>query len=185
MLQLMVIVAVLIPSVGASLGPFAAGWHWGKVMHASESLVLGVLVGLLWLGYRDHHRLDIPTPLVTLAAMTVGVAVGVFWELGAFALDWILKWDLQASNTDTMTDFLWMDLAAIAGALLAARLYREAFSVSRRREVAEVAAWLTCGPAGLVDRHPRLVGAALGVVIVGYVALLWLVDRSLPGLPTG
>jgi hypothetical protein len=30
-----------------------------------------------------------------------------------------------------------------------------------------------------------VVGAAVAVVILAYVALLWFVDRALPGLPSG
>jgi hypothetical protein len=177
-------VAVLIPLLSAALDLYDRAWHWGKVVHASEALILTLLVGLLWLGYRDRFGLDMPSRLVVAAAIATGVALGVAWELGAFTLDWVFKWDLQASNADTMTDFLWLDLAAIAGGLIAARLYGERFDARQRRDVCEVAAWLTGGPARLLDEHPRLVGAVAALAILAYLALLWFVDRAVPGLPT-
>lgn len=166
-------------------GPVTFATDGWRVPTALGALVLTLLAGLVWLGYRAHHRLKIPTPLVALAAITTGVALGVLWELGAFALDWVLKWDLQVSNLDTMTDFLWIDLAAVVGALVAARLYCSTFNADARCRVGAAAAWLTGGPARLVDDHPRVVGAAVAVVILAYVALLWFVDRALPGLPSG
>jgi hypothetical protein len=152
--------------------------------HAGEALVFSVFIAVLWLGYRDHFRQEVSTSLVTLAAMAAGIAIGVVWELGEFSLDWVIKWDLQASNKDTMTDFLWIDLAAVAGALLASCLYCNTFSAALRRETGEAAAWLIGGPARLIDKHWRLVVAALALTIAGYVALLWFVDRSIPGFPT-
>lgn len=170
-----VLVAVLIPALFR---------HWSKVEHASEVLLLTLLVGLWWVAYNDRYRLHLPTQLVTLAAMATGVAAGVLWELGAFALDWAFKWDLQASNADTMTDFLWMDLAAIAGALLATRLYCRRLSTGLRADLGDEAAWLLGGPSRLLDRHPRLVGVGAALIIGVYIGVLWYVDRAFPGLPS-
>jgi len=169
------------PSPSGPMTNATQGW---RLPIAAGAPVLTLLAGLLWLGYRDHRRFDIPTPLVTLAAIATGLALGVMWELGAFALDWTLKWDLQASNADTMMDFLWIDLAAVVGALLAAHWYCATFNARQRGRVGDAADWLIGGPAQLVDDHPRLVTATVAVAIVAYMALLWFVDRSLPGLPT-
>ena len=75
-------VAVLIPLASAALDLYDRAWHWGKVVHASEALILTLLVGLLWLGYRDRFDLEMPTRLVVAAAIATGVALGVIKKFG-------------------------------------------------------------------------------------------------------
>ncbi len=179
-----VAVAVVVPLVSALFDLYDRIWFWGKVVHAVDVFALAWLFGLLLLAYRDCYGLQIPTPLVALASMMFGVAIGLGWEFGSFMIDWVFKTDLQKSNTDTMTDFLCMDLAAVVASLLAVRLWTHGLHERERRPLGELAARLTTAPGILLDRHPRLVALTTALLILAYIALLWFVDRSFPGLPT-
>ncbi len=177
-------VAVLVPLLSSLLNLYERVWFWGKVVHAVDVFALTWLFGLLLLAYRDCYDLEIPTPLVALASIMFGISVGVAWELAAFLIDWVVKSDLQKSNTDTMTDFLCMDLAAVVASLLAVHLWTHGLRDRERRPLGELAAWLTHGPGTLLDRHPRLVALVVALLILAYIATLWFVDRAVPGLPT-
>jgi hypothetical protein len=68
------------------------------------------------LSVRDRERLDVHGQVVAVVNVSVGVNIGAFWEFLEFVLDWVRYSDLQKS-TDTMTDMLWNNLAAVLGTL--------------------------------------------------------------------
>jgi hypothetical protein len=94
-----------------------------------------------------------------------------------FLIDWTLGTDLQKSNSDTMTDLLWNDAAAVVAAVATVRLYCHLMSPAKRASIGKIAAGLVDGPSRILDRHGVLVAiifAALGTVAV---ATLWAANR--------
>jgi len=113
----------------------------------------------------------------------VGIFFGVMWEIVEFIRDWVAYSDLQKSNSDTMTDFLCNDVAAISAALLALRVYCRALTPDHRHALGRSAEWLVDGPSRVLDRHGLALTVIAVCVIVGAVASLWFADRPVPGIP--
>jgi hypothetical protein len=123
--------------------------------------------------------------LATLMTICTGIFAGVLWELVEFVLDWVRYSDLQKSNSDTMTDFLWNDVGAVIGALLAARWYCQWLRSNERAEISGLATWLIDGPSRVLERHGFLVTTIVAVLIVAAVAAVWFAGRPVPGLGNG
>src|SRR5205823_3078761 len=102
---------------------------------------------------RHRTRAEITDELAALLAMFGGILFGVLWEIVEFVRDWVAYSDLQKSNTDTMTDFLWNDLATVIAALVAMRVYCRVVTAADRDQLAGVAEWLVDGPSHMLDRH--------------------------------
>lgn len=176
------VVAVLLPLVSSAVGLYDRITHWGKVVHGVEGVLVGVAVLWLVLGWRDRERIDMPTELATLVTVFAGIVFGVVWETVEFVIDWSTYSNLQKSNSDTMTDFLWNDIGAVIGALLAARLYYHVLADSDHQELGSTAVWLFDGPSRFLDRHGVAVTIAVVLVVAGGVLAVWFASRPLPGL---
>jgi hypothetical protein len=176
-------VAVLLPLVSTAFGVYDRVLHWGKFIHAADAACVAFIFGMLLLGWRAHNHVDLSDELVALTTIFVGILFGVLWEIVEFVWDWVSYSDLQKSNSDTMTDFLWGNLAAIAGVLIAMRVYCHLTTAADRERLGAAAAWLVDGPSRLLDRH----GMALLVIAFGLIAAavlsLWFAGRPVPGLP--
>lgn len=176
-------VGVLLPLVSAVFGLYDRVEHWGKFVHAVDAACVTLAFGLLLLGWRERNRVDLSDELCTLLAMFVGVLFGISWEVAEFMIDWVLDSDLQKSNTDTMTDLLWVDAAAVLAALVAMRVYCHAATSADRAQLGGIAEWLADGPSRLLDRHGLALLTIVACVIAAAVATLWFAGRPVPGLP--
>ena len=180
---LVLALGVLLPIASTALGLYDHVQHWGKLIHAIDAACATFIFGLLLLGWRERTHIDLTDELAALLTMFAGILFGVLWEIVEFVRDWVAYSDLQKSNTDTMTDFLWNDIATVLAGLLAVRVYCRVVSQIDRRQLAAVAEWLVDGPSRVLDRH----GFALTVVAVGLTAAtilaLWFSGRPVPGLP--
>jgi hypothetical protein len=154
--------------------------QWGKFVHATEGLLVAAIGGFLLLGLRDRERLGVHDHIVALVTMFVGVTFGAFWELLEFALDWVRHSDLQKSNTDTMTDMLWTDLAVVLGTLLAFRTYYHVITRAERAELGDIAISVFAPIGRLLDRHGKLSAVLTLVAIALYLLALWYSERPLP-----
>jgi hypothetical protein len=167
----------LLPLLSTLLQLYDRVQYWGKLVHALEAFGVTLLFGVLLLAWRDHAAVDISDQLSALLSMFVGILFGVAWEMLAFLIDWTLGSDLQKSNSDTMTDMLWNDAAAVVAGVAVTRLYCHVIAPARRASIGKFAAWLVDGPSGILDRNGVLVTiivAALGAVAV---ATLWAANR--------
>lgn len=164
------------------LGLYAHVWHWGKVVHAVEGLAFAMLIGVVMLGWREHDRVDLTDELVGLVTMCAGVLFGVAWKVVEFVQDWSAYADVEKSNSDTMTDFLWNDVGVVIGALLVLRLYAHAMAPRDRADVGAVAHWLVDGSSRVLDRHGLVVTIAIAGLAAAAVLAVWFASRPLPGL---
>jgi hypothetical protein len=183
-IELLWVLAVALPGASTAFDLYDRVTHWGKFVHGADGLLVALLFGSLLLGYRDDRLVDLTDQLSSLTAMFAGIAFGVAWEIIEFVIDWVADTSLQKSNSDTMTDFLWNDLGAVIGALLAVRLYRRWAPAQDRRALGRAGWWLVDGPSRLLDRHGWLMTAVAVVVIALAIGALWFAGRPVPGLPT-
>ena len=174
-----------VPIASSVLGLYDRILHWGKVVHGLEGFLVALTVGLLLLAWRDREHIDLSDQLATLMTICVGIFAGVMWELVEFVLDWVRYSDLQKSNSDTMTDLLWNDVAAVVGALLAVRLYCHVLRANDRAELGHIATWVLDGPSRVLDRHGFLVSIIVALLGAAAVAALWFAGRLVPGLGNG
>src|SRR5919201_2757128 len=143
---LVLLVGVGLPVASTALGLYDRVQHWGKLVHALDAACATLLFGVLLFAWRDLERVDLADELAALMAMCAGVFFGVIWEIVEFVIDWVGNADLQKSNSDTMTDFLWSDLGAAVAAVVAARLYCRRLGRREREGLGGLAVWLVSGP---------------------------------------
>lgn len=176
-LAVLLIGLVALPAVSSLLGLYDRVEHWGKLVHALETVGVTLLFAFLLLSWRDREAVDLSDPLAGLLSVFVGVLFGVLWDLLEFVLDWTRLTAFQRSNADTMTDLLWSDVGAVVAALVAVRLYCHVLTPGQRQALGGVAAYLVDGPSRVLDRHGRLV--TVGVAAIGALAAisLWLAER--------
>ena len=95
---------------------FYSMWTWDILMHFSS--MAGITLGAYLIGYVwwQQSRLHVPLIVIPLSAFMFATTVGVVWEIFEFAADaWVgpyLDFQLQASNLDTMFDFVFNSLGA-------------------------------------------------------------------------
>jgi hypothetical protein len=185
MLELTFVLAMVLQFVSESFKLFELLTYWDKIVHPVEIFLAAGVGTLLFLGYAELHRLDMPDGLAAAGAMLFGMTLGASWELVEFALDWFGNANLQKSNADTLTDILTNDVGAIFGTLFALWLYRHRTSPHQRSELGEIGEWLTARLAGLLARHGLRVGVLLALVLAAIVAAGWLTDRQPVPPPPG
>jgi len=178
----LVALALTIPIVSTALGLYDHIVHWGKLVHGLEGCLVGLLVAVLLFGWRDFEAIDLSDQLAALLTMFSGMFFGVMWKIVEFVLDWVRYSDLQKSNSDTMTDFLWNDLGVVIATLLGLRLYCHALNAGQRREIGQTARWLVDGPSRVLDRHGYLVTILVAALVAAACGMLWFAGRPLPGL---
>jgi hypothetical protein len=178
---LVLVVGVALPVASTALGLYDRVQHWGKLVHALDTACATLLFGLLLFAWRDVEQIGLADELATVMAMCAGVFFGVIWEIVEFVIDWVGNADLQKSNSDTMTDFLWSDLGAAVAAVVAARLYCRRLGRREREGLGGLAVWLVSGPSRLLDRHGFLITLVAAVAIAGAVTVVWFSGRPVPG----
>jgi hypothetical protein len=178
-------VGLAVPVISTGLGLYDRIQHWGKFVHALDGFAVAVIVALLLLGWRDREHIDLTDELAALFTMFAGLMFGLAWETVEFAIDWVWNTSLQKSNADTMTDFLWNDLAVVAGTLLAVRLYCRSVTAVERRDLGAIADRLLAGPSRLLDHHARLITVIVSALLLLVVLGLWFAGRPVPGFPIG
>jgi hypothetical protein len=172
----------VLPLVSWLTGMYGRVTHWGKAVHAVEGLAFAFLIGLLVLGWRDRARIDITDELAGLVAMCAGILFGVGWKIVEFVQDWATYADVEKSNSDTMTDFLWNDFGVVIGAVLAVSVYCRVLRGRERESVGSVAHWLVDGPSRVLDRHGVWATVLIAVVAAAAVVAVWFASRPLPGV---
>jgi hypothetical protein len=175
--------AVALPAASDALGMYERVTYWGKLVHGLEGGLLAGIAALLLVGYADRAELGLSRQLAALAAVCVGITAGVVWEFVEFVIDWVTSGDLQKSNTDTMTDLLWSNLAALGGAVLAVRVYHHVWDDASRAAVGGLAECLFAPIGHFLNRHGKLAFLLMVLVIAASIAGLWFTGRPVPGLP--
>ena len=77
--------ALAIPIVSSALGLYDRVLHWGKLVHGVEGFLVALLIGVLWLGWRDLEAIDLSDQLVALLTIFSGIFFGVMWEIVEWA----------------------------------------------------------------------------------------------------
>jgi hypothetical protein len=178
-----VLVGVVLPFISSALGLYDRIHDWGKVVHAVDGFCATLAFGLLLLSWRDYERIDLTDELTALMALFGGVLFGIVREVVEFIRDWVADSDLQKSNTDTMTDFLCNDLAAVIAMQIALRLFCRVLDQSDRQSLGRTAEWLVHGPSRLLDRHGFALELVGVVAIAVSIGALWFSGRPVPGIP--
>jgi len=155
--------------------------HWDKGLHVVDGALVAVIFGWLLLGWRDREQVDFPDELAALLTTFAALLFGTLWELFEFVRDWTLYSDVQKSNSDTMTDFLWNDFGAVVGAVLAVRLYCHLMSSHQRDDLGRLTAWLVHGPSRVLDRHGLLALVLFVIFAASAILAVWFASRPLPG----
>ena len=176
------LIGALLPLVSAAFGVYDHVIHWGKFIHAVDGASATFIFALLLLGWRRRNHIDVSDEFAVMVSVCAGVVFGVLWEIVEFVRDWVAYSDMQKSNTDTMTDFLCNDVAAVFAALVAMRLFCSMNGVEARR-LATVAEWLVDGPSRVLDRHGLSLALIVTGVITATVLTLWFAGRQVPGIP--
>lgn len=172
----------LLPLLSWLTGMYGRVTHWGKAVHVVEGFVFAFLIGLLVLAWRDRERIDVSDELAGLVAMCAGILFGVGWKVVEFVQDWVAYADVEKSNSDTMTDFLWNDCGVVIGAVVAVSVYCRVLRGRERERIASVARWLVHGPSRVLDRHGVLATVLVAVVAAAAVVAVWFASRPLPGV---
>ena len=176
-------VGLLVPVGSSALGIYDHVLHWGKVVHAIDGACAAFIFALLLLAWRERNRIDLTDELAALVTIFAGILFGVLWEIVEFVRDWVAYSDLQKSNSDTMTDFLCNDVAAVIATLIALRVFCHVVSSGDHERLGSLAEWLVDGPSQVLNRHGfALTAIALGL-IVATVLSLWFAGRPVPGIP--
>jgi hypothetical protein len=174
------VLGVALVGVSDALNLYDRIVYWGNLVHAAEGFLVASVAAYLLIAYRDREQPGVRTQLVALMSMLVGVTFGAFWEFLAFVLDWTRHSDLQQSNTNTVTDMLSNDLAAVLGVLVALHAYGHWTRPAVQREISDLAAWLFNPIGRLLDAQGKLLAAFVLLGIAVYVAALWYAERALP-----
>lgn len=177
------VIGLAVPLVSTLLGLYDNVEHWGKVVHAVDGFCAAFIFGLLFLGWREATRVDVADELAALMTVFFGILFGVLWEIVEFVRDWVAYSDLQKSNMDTMTDFLFNDVAVVVAMLVAMHVYCRRLGDDDRRSAGRIAEWLVDGPSRVLDRHGITLTVIALCVIGAAVASLWFADRPVPGIP--
>lgn len=92
---------------------------WDKFLHFQSGLVLSVtgFVLVYVLNERKAASLNLSPGFVALFAIAFSVAIGVFWEVGEFAGDWLFNGDWQGTSSGN-DDTMWDLIADTAGAII-------------------------------------------------------------------
>jgi hypothetical protein len=159
--------------------------YWDKLVHPTLIALTAMIAVWLVLGYRDAFQKRVPTHLAGVFGLLLGMAVGAGWELFEFASDWFGDANLQKSNADTMTDILANDIGAFVAIVAGVWIYAHRLSPDQRTQLGLLARWLAHGPSRLLDRHGRVLGAALLVAFGLAVFLAQWIDRGTPALASG
>jgi len=159
--------------------------YWDKLVHPTLVALTAMIGAWLLLGYRDAFGKRMPTQLIGVSGLLLGMAVGAFWEFVEFGSDWFGDANLQKSNADTLTDIMSNDIGAFVATLFGLWVYTHMLSQNRRREMGAIARWLGRGPSRLFDRHGRLIGAVVASVFALILFLSQWVDRGEPALANG
>ena len=181
-LACLVLFGVVLPLASTVFGIYGHVQHWGKLVHAVDALCATFVFGILLLAWRDAEAVDLPDELAALMSICAGIFFGVAWEIVEFVFDWLTSSDLQKSNSDTMTDFLWNDFSAVLAAVLAIRAYCHWISPRHRRDLGGFAEWLVDGPSRVLNRHGLLGTIVVAILIGAALVGLWFSDRPLPGV---
>jgi hypothetical protein len=176
------VLGVAAPVLSTVFGLYDRVEDWGKLIHALDAASATAICGLLFLGWRDFAQIDVTDELATLLAIFFGVLFGVAWVIVEFVRDWAAYSDLQKSNTDTMTDLLCNDVAAVLAALLVVRVYCHLTSRQDRKALGATAEWLVDGPSRLLERHGLTLTVIAAGLIAAAVATLWFAGRPVPGV---
>ena len=182
-LVVVLILGLAVPLLSSLFGLYDDVTNWGKLVHAVDGWCAALLFGFLLLGWRQQAEVDLPDELAGLMTVFAGIFFGVMWEIVEFIRDWVAYSDLQKSNTDTMTDFLCNDVAAVLAALLAVRIYTRWLNQHQRQDLGRTAEWLVDGPSRVLDRHGFALTIVAVVLIGAAVTTLWFTGRPVPGFP--
>ncbi|MBV9357588.1 MAG: hypothetical protein JO023_18915 [Chloroflexi bacterium] len=176
------VLAMALQFISESFKLFELFYYWDKLVHPTLIALSSMVATYLLLGYRERGDARLSTRLAAALGWLFGASLGAFWEFVEFTGDWFANTDLQKSNADTMTDLLANCIGALVATLLAVWIYDHWVSESDRQDMGGLAEWLTGGLGRLLAHHGRLVGAALGLVVVGLIAAGVAIDRNPPAL---
>jgi len=102
--------------LGETAGFYERFWWWDLIWHALAGVIFGLIgYAVLILTYRKQNvRL---APLFTsIFAISFSLGISALWEILEFAIDMVLKTNMQPSAHDTMTDLVVGFLGAIFSA---------------------------------------------------------------------
>ena len=184
-LELVYVLGMTLQFTSESTKLFEVFYYWDKIVHPGLVALTALMAGWLLLGYRDVYAPRLPNHFVGLLGWLSGASIGAVWEFIEFSSDWFGDADLQKSNADTMSDLLANDIGALVAILIGQYLFLHVFSADQRREIGQVAHWLTSGLGKLLDRAGRPVGVVVALGIAAAIGAGVWIDRNPPALAEG
>jgi VanZ family protein len=115
------IVALLINIAGYAWNLYDRFWWYDEFLHFFTPLSLTLLIALylastVLIGVRDH------TLLFILAAASLGIAVGVLWEVAEWAYDQLVPGNVILGKQDTINDLILDSLGALLAGWLSTKM---------------------------------------------------------------
>lgn len=185
LLEFTFVLAMALQFISESLKLFELFYYWDKLVHPTEIALSSMVAVYLLLGFRDRRPARMSRRIAAALAWLFGATLGAFWEFIEFTSDWFGNADLQKSNADTMTDMLANDIGAFFATLLAVWIYHHWTGAEQRDMLGRLAEWFAGGPGKLFDRHGRVMGAVVALLVLGLIGAANYVDRNPPSLPAG
>lgn len=91
----------------------------GYTIFALTLLLALYLYGVALTGAADHGLLFV------LVAMSVGVAIGAWWEVAEWTYDRIVEGDVIKGKRDTILDLIWDSIGALVAGIVALAMARD------------------------------------------------------------
>ena len=93
-------------------------WWWDLALHGTSSFVVGLTGFLAVYVFYMTNRIRVEPIYVAVIAWSFAIAIGTFWEIFEFLMDWFFGFNMQKTGlVDTMTDLMINAAGGLAAAI--------------------------------------------------------------------
>lgn len=107
---------------GYAFDLYAAAWWFDRVLHGAT--LFAITVWLAVLVFAPALRPEAGRARLVLLILSLGIAVGAWWEVAEWAFDLVAPGDVIKGKDDTIKDIIMDTVGAVLAAVLALRLLR-------------------------------------------------------------
>lgn len=104
--------------LGEVRGFYERLWWWDLALHGSSAFVVGLTGFLGVYVFYMTNRIRVEPIYVAVIAWSFAIAIGTFWEIFEFLMDWFFGLNMQKTGlVDTMTDLMINAAGGLAAAI--------------------------------------------------------------------